>query len=191
MRLKAALLSWLLAVATSPVSGFAQVLVKVDTSAGSFTLRLDAERAPLTVANFLAYARAGHYEGTVFHRVVSGFVIQGGGYTEQLTLKPTQAPVSNEAGNGLINRRGTVAMARTSAPHSADAQFFINLADNPDLDPKPTRWGYAVFGEVVEGLEVIDNIGHAPTTSRGDLQDVPVSTVVIRRLTITGAPQAR
>lgn len=164
--------------------------VRIETSAGSFVVQLEPERAPLTVKNFLQYAAEGFYEGTVFHRVVNGFVIQGGGYTAELIAKPVRAGVANESGNGLSNRRGTVAMARTADPHSADAQFYVNLADNVVLDPKPTRWGYAVFGEVVEGLAVVDEIGHGATTSRGEFQDIPVKTVVIEKVVVLsgGAP---
>lgn len=165
--------------------------VQVETSAGRFTIQLDAERAPLTVANFLEYVQAGFYEGTVFHRVVDGFVIQGGGYTDDLKLKTVRPAVVNESGNGLSNRRGTVAMARTGEPHSADSQFYVNLADNVSLDPKPTRWGYAVFGHVIEGLETVDDIGHRATASRAGMQDVPVEPVMIERISIVGDPPAR
>ncbi len=132
--------------------------------------------------NFLQYANDGFFEGTMFHRVVSGFVIQGGGYTEDLSVKPTRPGVVNESGNGLINRRGTIAMARTGEPHSADTQFYINLADNLALDPKPTRWGYTVFGEIIDGMDVVDEIGHQATTTRNQMQDVPVKPVVIRKV---------
>jgi cyclophilin family peptidyl-prolyl cis-trans isomerase len=163
---------------------------RIETSAGAFVVQLDAERAPLTVQNFLQYAREGFFESTVFHRVVNGFVIQGGGYTSDLTAKPTRAAIPNESGNGLSNRRGTIAMARTGNPHSADAQFYINLADNVTLDPKPTRWGYAVFGHVVEGMDVVDDIGHRATTVKNQMQDVPVEPVIIQRVTVTtGAGQ--
>lgn len=165
--------------------------VQVETSAGRFTIQLDAERAPLTVANFLEYVQAGFYEGTVFHRVVDGFVIQGGGYTDDLKLKTVRPAVVNESGNGLSNRRGTVAMARTGEPHSADSQFYVNLADNVSLDPKPTRWGYAVFGHVIEGLETVDDIGHRATASRAGMQDVPVEPVMIERISIVGDLPAR
>jgi cyclophilin family peptidyl-prolyl cis-trans isomerase len=158
--------------------------VKIETSAGDFVVQLDNDRAPLTVANFLQYVNDGFYGGTVFHRVVNGFVIQGGGFDPDLTLKPARGPVVNESGNGLSNRRGSVAMARTGEPHSADSQFYINLADNLALDPKPTRWGYAVFGEVVQGLEIVDDIGHRATGSKGGMQDVPTEPVVIRRITV-------
>jgi cyclophilin family peptidyl-prolyl cis-trans isomerase len=164
--------------------------VRIETSAGSFVVQLEPERAPLTVKNFLQYATEGFYDGTIFHRVVNGFVIQGGGYTTELAAKPVRPGVANESGNGLSNRRGTIAMARTAEPHSADAQFYVNLADNVVLDPKPTRWGYAVFGEVVEGLAVVDEIGHGATTSRGEFQDFPVKTVVIEKVVVLsgGAP---
>jgi peptidyl-prolyl cis-trans isomerase A (cyclophilin A) len=165
--------------------------VKVETSAGDFVLQLDQARAPLTVANFLQYVNDGFYDGTVFHRVVNGFVIQGGGYTPDMTLKPSRPGLVNEAGNGLTNRRGSVAMARTGEPHSADSQFYINLADNLALDPKPTRWGYAVFGEVIQGLEIVDEIGHRATGNQAGMQDVPLEPVVIRKATVLKTPIAR
>jgi peptidyl-prolyl cis-trans isomerase B (cyclophilin B) len=127
----------------------------------------------------------------VFHRVIDGFVIQGGGYREDLTLKPVREPIPNESGNGLSNRRGTIAMARTGDPHSADSQFYVNLADNLDLDPKPTRWGYAVFGEVIQGMEVVDEIGHRATTTRAGMQNVPREAVVIRKVSILEERLAR
>jgi len=172
-------------------SGAEATQVKVETSAGDFVLQMDAERAPLSVANFLQYVRDGFYDGTIFHRVVSGFVIQGGGYTENMEPKPPRPAIANESGNGLTNRRGSVAMARTGDPHSADAQFYINLADNLALDPKPTRWGYAVFGEVIQGLEVVDKIGHQATGIKNGMQDVPIEPVVIRKVTVLKAPVAR
>jgi cyclophilin family peptidyl-prolyl cis-trans isomerase len=159
--------------------------VRVDTSMGSFTIRLETQRAPLTVENFLKYVRAGHYDGTVFHRVIQNFVAQGGGYAANFEAKPTQAGVVNESGNGLLNRRGTVGLARTEAPHSGNSQFFINLADNPDLNPIPTRWGYAVFGEIVEGMDVVDRIGHVPTGEWGPFKtDAPLKPIVIEKITI-------
>lgn len=158
--------------------------VRVETSLGSFVIQLDEARAPLSVANFLGYVADGHYDGLVFHRVVDGFVIQGGGYTPELELRPASETVPNESGNGLSNRRGSVAMARTGEPHSADAQFYVNLADNVTLDPKPTRWGYAVFGQVVQGMDVVDEIGHRPTTTRGSLSDVPAENIVIRSVRV-------
>lgn len=170
------------ALAAAPASAADPTQVRVETSAGNFVVQLDPARAPLSVANFLAYMEAGHYTGLTFHRVVDGFVVQGGGYTPDMELRPVRAPIPNEAGNGLSNRRGTVAMARTSDPHSADSQFYVNLADNLDLDPKPTRWGYAVFGMVVEGMEVVDEIGHRATTSRNAMNEVPVEPIVIRAI---------
>jgi cyclophilin family peptidyl-prolyl cis-trans isomerase len=172
-------------------NGAGPTQVKVETSAGDFVLQLDEVRAPLTVANFLQYVNDGFYDGTVFHRVVNGFVIQGGGYTPDMAPKTPRAGVVNESGNGLTNRRGSLAMARTGEPHSGDSQFYINLADNLALDPKPTRWGYAVFGEVIQGLEVVDEIGHKATGNKAGMQDVPVEPVVIRRVTVLKTPIAR
>lgn len=165
--------------------------VKVETSAGDFVIQLDEGRAPLTVANFLTYVRDGFYDGTIFHRVVNGFVIQGGGYTPDMTLKPPRPGVVNESGNGLTNKRGSVAMARTAEPHSADSQFYVNLADNLALDPKPTRWGYAVFGEVIQGLDIVDEIGHRVTGTKAGMQDVPVEPIIIRKVTVLQTPVAR
>jgi cyclophilin family peptidyl-prolyl cis-trans isomerase len=179
-----------LAVLTQ-ANGAEPTQVKIETSVGDFVLQLDESRAPLTVANFLQYVTDGFYAGTIFHRVVNGFVIQGGGYTPDLTQKPPRPPVVNESGNGLSNRRGSVAMARTGEPHSADSQFYINLADNLALDSKPTRWGYAVFGEVVQGLDVVDEIGHRATGSKGGMQDVPAEPVVIRKVSILKTPVVR
>jgi cyclophilin family peptidyl-prolyl cis-trans isomerase len=156
--------------------------VRIETSAGNIVVQLEPERAPLTVSNFLRYVQEAFYDGSIFHRVVSGFIIQGGGYDQKLGSKPAHAPVPNESGNGLSNRRGTVAMARTADPHSADSQFFINLADNAVLDPKPTRWGYAVFGQVIEGMDVVDDIGHRAT--KEESRDSPVEPVVIRRVVV-------
>jgi cyclophilin family peptidyl-prolyl cis-trans isomerase len=172
-------------------NGAGPTQVKVETSAGDFVLQLDEVRAPLTVANFLQYVNDGFYDGTIFHRVVNGFVIQGGGYTPDMAPKTPRAGVVNESGNGLTNRRGSLAMARTGEPHSGDSQFYINLADNLALDPKPTRWGYAVFGEVIQGLEVVDEIGHKATGNKAGMQDVPVEPVVIRRVTVLKTPIAR
>lgn len=177
--------------ALTPASAAEPVQVKVETSAGDFVLQLDEARAPLTVANFLKYVNDGFYAGTIFHRVVNGFVIQGGGYTPDMTLKTPGPGLVNESGNGLTNRRGSLAMARTGEPHSADSQFYINLADNLALDPKPTRWGYAVFGEVIQGLEIVDEIGHRVTGNRAGMQDVPVEPVIIRKVTVLKTPIAR
>ena len=148
---------------------------------GTITIALDPEKSPISVGNFLKYVRAGQYEGTVFHRVMPGFMIQGGGFTPELEEKPTQGPIKNEAKNGLRNSRGTVAMARTSNPDSADAQFFINLRDNHRLDYGIGGAGYTVFGRVLEGMEVVDRIAMVPTSSRGPHQNVPQMAVVIKK----------
>lgn len=158
-------------------------LVRVYTNLGTFLIELDSERAPLTVANFLQYVREGHYNGTIFHRVIANFVAQGGGYDQEYVEKPVHASVPNESGNGLSNRRGTVGIARTSNPHSANAQFYINLADNPQLDPQTSRWGYAVFGKVIEGMNVIDEIGASATGNAGPFEsDVPLKPVIIEKM---------
>lgn len=155
--------------------------VEITTNLGSFVVELDTRRAPLTVRNFIDLVAAGQYDGTIFHRVIQGFVIQGGGYSPDFELRPTGAQVVNESGNGLSNRRGTIAMARTSDPHSADSQFYLNLVDNTSLDPNPTRWGYTVFGSVVSGMEVVDEIGYVATGAGGPFdRDVPQAPVVIR-----------
>lgn len=167
------------------------VLVQFETSAGAFIVQLDPERAPLSVANFLKYVDEGFYTNTVFHRVINGFVIQGGGFTSDLKLKKARPGVPNESGNGLSNRRGTIAMARSNDPHSGDAQFYINLADNASLDPKPTRWGYAVFGDVIQGMEVIDDIGHRLTSVQEGTSDVPVEPVIIQKASLLKPPATR
>ena len=158
------------------------------TAFGTITIALDPEKAPISVENFLKYVRSGHYEGTVFHRVMPGFMIQGGGFTPELEEKPTQGPIKNEARNGLRNSRGTVAMARTSNPDSADCQFFINLRDNHRLDYGIGGAGYAVFGQVVEGMDVVDRIAAVPTASRGSHENVPQMAVVIRKMREVQAP---
>lgn len=159
--------------------------VKVTTTLGSFVIELDARRAPFTTENFLRYVREGFYDGTIFHRVVHGFVAQAGGYTQDMELKPVTHTVVNESGNGLSNLRGTVGMARVDDPHSANSQFYINLKDNGNLDPMPTRWGYAVFGKVVDGMNVVDEIGQQPTGPGGPFKaDVPVTPIVIEHIEI-------
>ncbi len=164
--------------------------VLIETSMGDIELELDADKAPKTVANFLRYVDEGFYDGTIFHRVINGFMIQGGGYTPDLARKPTHAPIRNEAKNGLKNARGTIAMARTADPHSATAQFYINHADNDSLDyPSFDGWGYAVFGRVVKGMETVDQIADVYTTSRRGMRNVPEKDVVIER--ITRLPAAR
>jgi peptidyl-prolyl cis-trans isomerase A (cyclophilin A) len=163
---------------------------KVTTSMGEFTFELNAARAPITVANFERYVREGYYSGTLFHRVVSNFVVQGGGYAAtDYQLKPVYDSVVNESGNGLQNKRGTVGLARSGDPHSGNSQFYVNIADNPDLDPVPTRWGYAVFGKVVQGMEVIDRIGVLPTGRVGPFKgEAPLTPVIIERIELLNAP---
>jgi peptidyl-prolyl cis-trans isomerase B (cyclophilin B) len=160
-------------------------MIILHTNHGPITLELDAKRAPKSVANFLSYVRAGHFDNTLFHRVIDGFMIQGGGFAPDFTQKPTRTPVENEATNGLKNSRYSVAMARTSDPHSATAQFFINVADNAFLDhksPDAKGWGYCVFGRVVAGTDVVEHIKGLPTGNRGFHQDVPSENVVIERV---------
>lgn len=161
--------------------------VLLSTSLGDMTLELDAEKAPSSAQNFLDYVTSGHFDGTIFHRVIPGFMIQGGGFTADMVQKPTNAPVANEADNGLKNARGTLAMARTSDPNSATSQFFVNVVDNPFLDHKaktPQGWGYAVFGKVVDGLDVMDKIVQVPTGQHGPHSDVPRDPVVIEKATV-------
>ena len=155
--------------------------VVLHTNQGDIKIELDAEKAPKTVANFLDYVKSGHYNGTIFHRVINGFMIQGGGFEPGMKQKPTNAPVENEAKNGLKNETYTVAMARTADPHSASAQFFINVNDNGFLDyPGQDGWGYCVFGKVVEGTDVVDKIKAVKTTRSGMFADVPTENVVIQ-----------
>ncbi len=161
--------------------------VLVTTSMGSFVIELRPDRAPLTVANFLRYVRTGFYTDTLIHRVVGNFIIQGGGHeaTPPYALKPTGAPVVNESGNGLENRRGTVGLARSADPDSGTSQFYINLADNPELDPLPTRWGYTVFGKVVQGMSVVERIGLVPTGAFGPFKSqAPLTPVVIESISL-------
>jgi cyclophilin family peptidyl-prolyl cis-trans isomerase len=177
-----AMLLGLSAVLTSAMAQ-TQPKVRVQTSLGSFVIELDAERAPLTVANFLVYVREGYYQGTIFHRVIANFVAQGGGYDEKYVEKPPHASIPNESGNGLSNRRGTVGLARTGSPHSGNNQFYLNLADNPPLDPQATRWGYTVFGRIVQGMEVVDEIGSVATGKGGPFEtDVPAKPIVIQKI---------
>ena len=163
--------------------------VKLQTSLGDIIIQLDAEKTPVTVKNFLTYVEEGFYDGTVFHRVIKGFMIQGGGFTEDLFDKDTHAPIVNEAKNGLGNNRGTIAMARTPVPDSATSQFFINHGDNNNLNYNPASAGYAVFGKVVEGIDVVDKIATVKTTTkktkrRGNMPDVPAESVVIQSATV-------
>ncbi len=161
--------------------------VLLSTSLGDITLELDPVKAPASTQNFLDYVGSGFFDGTVFHRVIPGFMIQGGGFTAEMHQKPTECSISNEAANGLKNDRGTIAMARTSAPNSATSQFFINLADNGFLNhtaPTPNGWGYAVFGKVIEGMDAVDAIAKVRTGNHGPHSDVPVEPVVINRATL-------
>jgi cyclophilin family peptidyl-prolyl cis-trans isomerase len=165
------------------------VHVQVVTSMGSFTIELLPERAPLTVAQFLKYVDQGFYSGTIFHRVIPNFVIQGGGFDASYKLKGTPTKVVNESGNGLTNQRGTVGLARPSEPHGGDCQFYVNLFDNAALDPNQTRWGYAVFGKIVQGMEVVDRIGNVATGSKGPFkEDAPLQPVVIERIERVATP---
>jgi len=166
-------------------------LVRIDTDLGSITVQLDAERAPITVKNFLKYVKTGFYNHTSFYRVVPGFVIQAGDYTADYKPKSLGKPIDNEAGNGLSNTRGSIAMARYDEPHSATAAFYINLVDNSwKLDPRPDRWGYAVFGRVVEGLDVMDKIAAVPTDAVEPFdKDAPVKPVVITKVTLLPLPK--
>jgi len=162
-------------------------MIKMHTNYGVIGLELDAAKAPVTVENFMRYAREGFYEGTIFHRVIGNFMIQGGGMTANMVNKPTHEPIKNEADNGLKNERGTIAMARTNDPHSATAQFFINVVDNGFLNhqsPTPQGWGYCVFGKVVEGMDVVDRIKGVTTTNAGFHQDVPVEPITIEKVEI-------
>ncbi|MDA7595614.1 peptidylprolyl isomerase [Luminiphilus sp.] len=161
--------------------------VTIATTVGQMTLELDADNAPKTVENFLAYATSGFYDGTIFHRVINNFMIQGGGFTADMEQKPTQAPVDNEANNGLKNERGTIAMARTQDPHSATAQFFINVQDNDFLNHTGENlqgWGYTVFGKLTQGEEVLDKIRNVQTGSQGGHQDVPTDPIIIESISV-------
>ncbi len=160
-------------------------MIKMHTNFGTITLELNAEKAPITTENFLRYTREGFYDGTIFHRVIDGFMIQGGGMEPGMGEKQTHEPIQNEADNGLPNKRGAIAMARTMDPHSATAQFFINLKDNAFLNhsaPSSQGWGYCVFGEVVDGMDVVDKIREVPTGNKGYHQDVPVDDVIIEKV---------
>lgn len=159
--------------------------VKFKTNRGDIVLELDTARAPITIYNFLEYVKKGHYDGTIFHRVIPGFMVQGGGYAADYSEKPTTNPIPNESGNGLSNQPGTIAMARTNLPHSATSQFFINVADNNRLDPSPSRWGYTVFGTVIEGMDVVDAIVAIPTGPGGPFPtDVPQTLVILEKVTV-------
>jgi peptidyl-prolyl cis-trans isomerase B (cyclophilin B) len=171
----------------STTEGAGMVNVTLETNKGDIKIELNAEKAPATVANFLEYAKAGHYDNTVFHRVIGGFMIQGGGFDTSMKQKPTSAPVKNEADNGLKNVTGTIAMARTSDPHSATAQFFINVSDNAFLDfksPTPQGWGYAVFGKVTDGMDIVRSIEKVQTGNKAGHSDVPLTDVIITKVVI-------
>ena len=177
----------LFCVAQAAWAGPSSPRVLLETSKGIITLELDSKAAPKSVENFLSYVQEGFYDGTIFHRVIKGFMIQGGGFTEGMQQKSTSASITNEADNGLQNKRGTVAMARTMDPHSATAQFFINTVDNSFLDHKgktSSGWGYCVFGKVVEGMNVVDAIENVSTTVRAGQRDVPTTPVIIERAII-------
>ncbi|MDR3384781.1 peptidylprolyl isomerase [Cupriavidus basilensis] len=177
------------AMAISPLAAQAQQTkterVQFVTSVGKFTLEVYPDAAPKTVANFMEYVKSGFYSGTIFHRVINGFMVQGGGFDRDMKQKPTRAAIPLEAQNGLKNKAGTVAMARTSDPNSATAQFFINVVDNSSLDyPSPDGNGYAVFGKVVEGMDTVDKMKNAPTTSYGPMRNVPATPIVIESATV-------
>lgn len=175
------LLSLLFILCLSSAALAEPVKVILETSKGNIELTLDQDKAPLSVANFLRYADEGFYNNTIFHRVIPGFMIQGGGMNADMRKKPGHAPIKNEAKNGLKNQRGTIAMARTSDPHSATSQFFINHKDNANLDyPSFDDWGYAVFGKVSKGMDVVDAIAATPTNTKNGHRDVPVETILIK-----------
>jgi peptidyl-prolyl cis-trans isomerase A (cyclophilin A) len=177
-----------LAPKPAPVAAYSPQL-QVFTSMGNFTIELNVERAPLTVANILAYVDSGHYTNTLIHRAVANFVIQGGGFNADYTPKSAPLKVANESGNGLSNVRGTVGLARTSDPHGGNAQFYVNLNDNAALDPNATRWGYAVFGRVIDGMDVVDRIGNVATGAHGAIkEETPLKPVVILKIErVTGS----
>lgn len=186
--LSALALSLVAAPAGADDAGSKAPRVELVTTHGSMVLELDPAKAPVTTENFLRYVRDGHYDGLIFHRVIAGFMAQGGGYEADYSERETRDPIENESHNGLSNERGTIAMARTSDPHSATAQFFINLVDNQRLDGAPGRWGYTVFGRLVEGLDVLDKIGAVPTGSGGPFRsDVPQAPVVIQQARVIEA----
>lgn len=180
----------LLISSVNAAEDFSKKRIQLETSEGNIVLELDITRAPLSVLNFIKYVKSGFYDGTIFHRVIKGFMIQGGGFTQELTRKKPNAPILNEADNGLKNLRGTIAMARTNAPHSATAQFFINVTDNSFLDHSaktPRGWGYAVFGHVIKGMAVVDKIREQRTGPSGPFRsDVPIKTVIIHKAILIG-----
>lgn len=172
--------------------GAASPQIEIKTNLGAITLELYPDKAPETVKNFLQYVQDGFYAGTIFHRVIDGFMIQGGGFTQDLTYKPGRGPIKNEASNGLKNETGTVAMARTSDPHSATSQFFINVSNNEFLNyPGRDGYGYAVFGKVIKGMDVVDRIAKVTTTAKLPHQNVPVNAVIIESVHVVGAPAGK
>ncbi len=189
----ALLLTLLPLAAVAQASSSLAPRVTLATTEGDIVVELDVVRAPLTAENFLRYVRDGFYDGTVFHRVIPNFVVQGGGFDAQLKAREARASIANESGNGLSNRRGTIGLAREDSPHSGSSQFYFNVVDNAGLDPLPSRWGYAVFGRVIEGMDVVDRITHLPTeTLKSFGSDVPVARPLIRRAWVieSGAPAA-
>jgi cyclophilin family peptidyl-prolyl cis-trans isomerase len=180
---------WLAGLALASSSLSAAPFVRVTTSMGDFTLEVNPQRAPLTTDNFLKYVKEGFYDGTLFHRVVANFVVQGGGYAAaDKKLKKPHDSIPNESGNGLQNSRGTVGLARAEGAHSGNSQFYVNLVDNPELDPVPTRWGYAVFGKVVQGMDVVDRIGVMPTGAVAPFKsDSPLQPVIIQKVVLLTA----
>ena len=181
----------ILLISLAPVLAQAVTLVRVDTTLGSFELELYEDKAPETVANFVRYAEDGFYNGLIFHRVIDDWIVQGGGYEQDMQPRQTRAPIRNEAGKQLKNKRGTIAMARLFEPHSADSQFFINLQDSPNLDfrnESPTGYGYCVFGKVSQGMDVVDSIGKVETGLVEDFSDVPLKPVIINSVTVVSKP---
>jgi peptidyl-prolyl cis-trans isomerase A (cyclophilin A) len=177
------------AAESKPAAAAVSPEVQVVTSMGNFTIELNPERAPLTVAQFLKYVDQGYYSGTIFHRAIPNFVIQGGGYDADYKLKGNPTKVFNESGNGLTNERGTVGLARPAEPHGGDVQFYVNLNDNAALDPNQARWGYAVFGKVVAGMEVVDKISTVPTGAKGPFKEnAPIKPVTVERIERVSAP---
>jgi len=180
------------ALAAEPAPAVTELTkVRIETTLGSFVIQLETVRAPLSSQNFVNYVRSGQYVGTIFHRVINNFIAQGGGYDEKFQLKAAGKPIANESGNGLSNKRGTVGVARSELPHSGNCQFYVNLTDNEDLDPTPLRWGYAVFGKVIEGMDVVDKIGRTPTGAVGTWsKDAPLDSVIVKKAELLGAAPA-
>jgi len=190
--MKSLLVLLVLAAATAAPAVAANPRVKLETTKGTIVLELDQAKAPVTVGNFLQYVKGGFYDGTIFHRVIPNFMIQGGGFTADMQQKPTREAIVNESVNGLLNKRGTIAMARTNEPNSATSQFFINLVDNSFLDKASAQdgVGYCVFGKVVEGMKAVDAIAAVKTGNAGPLQNVPLEAIVITKASVVGAAQS-